>query len=145
MIRTIQKTATRLTNTPCNLTGNHQPHTIIACKIPMKLANDGTGNHTHVAQQICILDNCENQICEKLCATPKLFRIKGHNTHKPVIGRLTRFIAAEDANGDPKKQYYVPCNQKKELTEAEKQAYGNKIKHVPKQQAFIDAHQDKYD
>lgn len=145
MWKTIQKSATKLTNIPYNLAGSHNnTFTRVACRVPLKLANDGSGKHTHVAEQTCILDNCENKICEKLCADPNTFKIKGHNTHKPVIGRLTRFISAEDANGDPKKQYFVPCNERKQLTEAEKQAYGNKIKNDPKQQEFIETHQDKY-
>ena len=66
MWKTIQKSATKLTNIPYNLAGSHNnTFTRVACRVPLKLANDGSGKHTHVAEQTCILDNCENKICEK--------------------------------------------------------------------------------
>lgn len=125
----------------------HQSYsTRVACKVDKKLANDGTGNHTHVAKQSCILTNCENKDCPSLCSTPDKFRVTGHNTHKPPVGRMARFVAETDANGSQKAQYFVPTNKKIEITEQEKQQqYGNKIKPDAKQQIFIDQHSDKYD
>lgn len=119
--------------------------TRVACTVDKKLANDGTGKHTHVAKQTCILANCENKECPALCTSPNKFKIQGHNTHKPPVGRITRFVAETDANGDQKTQYFVKTNKKIEITEQEKQQYGNKIKPDAKQQAFIDQHSDKYD
>lgn len=108
-------------------------------------ANDGTGNHPHRAENYCIKERCEKLKCPSLCDTPKSFRIVGHGTHKPPIGRFSQRISDTDANGDPNPQYYVKSNKKNEMTEQEKQNYGNQIKPDAKMEAHMDKHKDKYD
>ena len=109
------------------------------------LANDGTGKHPHVGTQQCVIADCASKKCLKPCDQPTYLLVDGHNTHKPPIGRLTRFISEEDATGDPHAQYFVKSNEKKEITKQEKQKYGKDIKPDPKAQTFIDKHRDKYD
>lgn len=109
------------------------------------LANDGSGKHPHVMENFCILKGCENKKCPSLCDQSAKYRILGHNTHKPPIGRFARFIDDYDANGDLKKQYFVSTNEKKEITEQEKQNYGKNLKPNPKQTNYIQNHEDKYD
>jgi hypothetical protein len=109
------------------------------------LANDGTGKHPHVMQNYCVLKGCENKKCMTLCDNGVKSRITGHNTHVPPGGRFARFIAEHDANGDPKKQYFVPTNKKTEISEQEKQSYGKDIKDNKKQTSYVQNHDDKYD
>lgn len=109
------------------------------------LNNDGTGKHTHIMENYCISKECENKKCPTLCDQGYKNEIKGHNTHKPPIGRIARFIDNHDANGDPKPQYFIPTNKKVEITEKEKQQYGKDIKEDMKQTNFVQQHDDKYD
>lgn len=109
------------------------------------VANDDTGKHTHVTQNYCVLKGCENKSCPSLCDQPDGCDVKGHNTHKPPIGRITRFVADHDANGNSKTQYFVKTNKKTTITEKEKQKYGKDIKDDPNQTTFVQNHHDKYD
>lgn len=108
-------------------------------------ANDGTGSHSHQANQYCIRPNCDKQVCPQLCDQPKELDFKGHNTHKPPVGRFARFISDNDANGNPTKRYFVKTNKSNKMTEQEKQNYGKEVKHDPKMENFIKNHSDKYD
>jgi len=115
-------------------------------KAAKDLANDHTGKHTHVIEEKCIVTDCENQKCPSLCDNANGFAVKGHNTHKPPVGRMTRFVSEKDANGVNKPQYFVPSNTKKEVTEQDRQQkYSKDIKPDPKQQAFVTQHDDKYE
>lgn len=116
--------------------------TIIPCKVPKVLANDGTSKHTHVVEQTCILEDCDTKKCLNLCSSKNTFRILGHNTHKPPVGRLTRFISEQDADGNLKTQYFVPSNKKIEITEHQ---HGFQIKTNLKTKSYIDKHSDKYE
>lgn len=72
-----------------------------------QFVNDGTGKHIPVVKEECVFADCKNKKCSSLCDTEKVSVIKAHNTHKPIIGRFTKFIsesAANDANGEQKVQ-----------------------------------------
>ena len=109
------------------------------------LANDHTGKHPHVTENYCILKGCENQKCPSLCDQPNGSDIKGHNTHKPPVGRIARFVDSQDANGNAESQYFVKTNKKVTVSETEKQQYGKEIKDDPKQTTYVQNHDDKYD
>jgi hypothetical protein len=109
------------------------------------LANDGTGKHTHVATEICENLNCEVKKCPTLCENSKQIEIKGHNTHKPPIGRFCRFVSEIDANGNFSTQYFVPTNEKKSISSSQKASYENDIKPDSKQQSYIKKHADIYE
>lgn len=83
-------------------------------KAAKDLANDGTGKHTHIGKQECILQDCASKKCTALCAIPDKTRILGHNTHKPPVGRFTRLISYEDINGDQKPQITLQLAQLEE-------------------------------
>ena len=108
-------------------------------------ANDGTGKHPHVCVQKCALEDCENKKCTSVCDQPTNLDIDGHNTHIPPIGRISRYIAEEDAHGNPLKQYFVPTNTINTITEQQKQNYGKDVKADPLTQAFIEKYKDKYE
>ena len=108
-------------------------------------ANDGSGKHPHVVTQTCTLQDCETKKCPKPCGQPDKIIIDGHNTHKPPVGRMARFISEEDTKGDPKSQYFVPSNSKNEMTEQERQQYGKDIKDDPSGKTFVDKYKDKYE
>lgn len=108
-------------------------------------ANDGKGNHCHVAEQYCTKQECPEKTCPQLCDSSGDLKLRGHNTHKPPIGRFTRFVNEVDVNGDSKPQYFVPTNTKKVITDKEKQGYGTKIKPDPKTENYIKQHHDKYE
>lgn len=93
----------------------------------------------------CFQDNIEPFSHTTLCDQPNEIQIEGHNTHKPPIGRITRFIDEKDSNGDPNAQYFVPTNKKVEITEQEKENYGKDFKVDPKTQTFVNQHLDKYE
>lgn len=109
------------------------------------LANDGKGNHTHVEKEICVKVDCENTQCQTLCDTLKETAPKGHNTHKPPIGRFCRFISETDANGNPQAQYFVPTNEKRKIPSSQVNSYGPQIKPKTKQQPYIDKYTNTYD
>lgn len=110
-----------------------------------KINTDGSRKHTNVVKENCTLLDCQQKKGSFSCDQSAKYRILGHNTHKPPIGRFARFIDDYDANGDPKKQYFVSTNEKKEITEQEKQNYGKNLKPNPKQTNYIQNHEDKYD
>lgn len=114
-------------------------------KAAKDLANDGTGKHIHVGKQSCTLTDCETKVCAQLCAENKIIAVEGHNTHKPPVGRIARFISDQDVNGQQKTQYFVPTNKKSEFTEEKKQEYGKDIKVNIKTQAYVKQHNDKYE
>lgn len=58
---------------------------------------------------------------------------------------MARFISEDDANGNPKPQYFVPTNKKNEMTETQRQHYGKEIKPDTSGQIFVDKHKDKYE
>lgn len=88
---------------------------------------------------------CSLISCQGLCGLPNGFRVLGHNTHKPPIGRMARFIHEKDANGADKPQYFVPTNTKKEISQEEREKYPAKeIKEDLKQQGYIEDHLDKF-
>lgn len=117
--RTMHRTpslVTKLIPVVNQYTGNNMS-TRVAIKVKGKaaqeLANDNKGKHTHVAEESCIKTNCETKTCASLCDTSKDFSIRGHNTHKPPIGRFCRFVSETDANGEAKPQYFVSTSAKK--------------------------------
>lgn len=114
-------------------------------KAAKDLANDQSGKHPQAVDEFCEKEDCKKTDCPVLCDKPAGFRVKGHNTHKPPIGRMARFIHDPDADGKPKSQYFVLANTKKEITEKEKQNYGKDIKPNPKHKTFMDDHSDKYE
>ena len=128
---------------------NYQYSTKVTCRFKGKaikdLANDDTGKHIHVAEQTCIQNDCSSKKCLSLCEDPGKFRILGHNTHKPPIGCITRFIAKQDANGFLKDQYFVKTNKKIEIAEKEKQQYSNEILPDSTQQVYLYNHIEKYE
>lgn len=124
-------------------------YTIKAVKFKKKaaeeLANDDNGKHTHIIQNFCILKGCENKKCSQLCDQFNRFDVKGHNTHRPPVGRIVRFVDSQDADGNTKSQYFVRTNKNVTVTETEKQNYGKDIKEDAKQTTYIQNHNDKYD
>ena len=108
-------------------------------------ANDGSGKHPHIGSEKCTVEDCESKECPTLCGDPTKFNIKGHNTHKPPIGRFCRFVSEEDAKGEFRAQYYVKTNKKTEMTQEEKQQYGKNIKADPATQAYVEKYKDKYE
>src|SRR5579875_2088091 len=108
-------------------------------------ANDGTGKHTHVGTQQCILADRDTKKCPTVCSQPTILEVDGHNTHKPPVGRVTRFISPEDVNGSQQPQYFVPTNKKSEMTEQQKQAYGKDFKLDQNAQSYIEKYKDKYE
>ena len=107
-------------------------------------ANDGTGKHTHVVEQHCMQTDCSKKKCPTLCDQALKDEIKGHQTRKLSIGRFGKYIASEDANGNPKAQYFVSTNKPHTITAQEKQAYGTQISFDLVQQKFIEKYADKY-
>ena len=73
-----------------------EPRANLVEKLLKNLANDDTGKHTHVIEEKCIITECPSKFCPSLCDKANGFTVKGHNTHKPPIGRLTRFISEGD-------------------------------------------------
>jgi hypothetical protein len=114
-------------------------------KAVQDLANDNTGKHTHIAEEQCINTDCEKKPCTILCNELKIFILKGHQTHKPPIGRYCRFVDDKDTKGEEKPQYFVPNAIKKNLTAKEKENYGKDIKTDSKQQSFVDEHRNIYE
>ena len=74
-------------------------------KMPQNMINDNNTAHTHVVKEKCVIPDCDIKKCPSLCDDFKEGDIKGHQTHKPPIGRMARYISAEDANGEKKQQY----------------------------------------
>ena len=151
MFRNAANHSTHLLQTKRFIGFSNNPYsTTKACKFKGKAAKDlsndgGKKNHTHVVEEKCAKDGCSLESCPKLCGIPKGFRVIGHNTHKPPIGRLARFIDEKDANGADKPQYFVPTNTKKEVSQEEREKYpANEIKEDPKQQSYVDDHLDKF-
>lgn len=114
-------------------------------KAVQDLANDNTGKHTHIAEEQCINTACEKKPCTILCNELKIFTLKGHQTHKPPIGRYCRFVDDKDTKDEEKPQYFVPNAIKKNLTAKEKENYGKDIKTDSKQQSFVDEHRNIYE
>lgn len=114
-------------------------------KAAKDLANDGTGKHMHVIEQTCVQIDCEAKQCKTLCNTLYEVNPKGHNTHKPPIGRFCRFISETDTNGHTQAQYFVSANDNKTKTAIEITSYGTDLKPDLKQQTYIDQHRDIYD
>lgn len=108
-------------------------------------SNDDTGKHPHVGTQECVIQDCASKKCPALCDQPTKINVDGHNTHKPPIERMARFVSEKDANGDSNTQYFVSTNKKVEMTEQEKQKYGKDYKPDLKTQIFVNQHPDKYD
>ena len=106
------------------------------------LANDDNGKHSHVSEEFCVQQDCEKKTCVNLCDTLKDADIKGHNTHKPRIGRFCRFVSETDANGNSTSQYFVPTNNKVKILP---QNYTKDVKPDPKQQPYVAKHKDIYD
>ena len=107
--------------------------TLVACKLHKQaakdLANDGTGKHTHVYQDVCVQSDCEEKKCSSACDTLLKRRFLGHNTHKPLIGRFSKFIGDVDANGNPDSQYFTRENEDKTINAATVNQYKpNEIK-----------------
>lgn len=128
-------------------------HSSYSTKIAFKLkakaakdyANDSTGKHPHVGTQKCTIADCNAKKCTNVCGNPTEITIDGHNTHKPPIGRMTRYIADEDANGYPNTQYFVKTNKEKVITEKEKIQYGKDFKDDPVTKTFVDKYANKYE
>ena len=108
-------------------------------------ASDGTGKHTHIGTQKCIIDDCEKIKCLNLCDSEKATVIAGHHTHKPPQNREYRHISDKDVNGDPKPQFFVLAQEKKEITKQEELKYGKEIKDDFKAQKYVNEHRDKYE
>ena len=108
-------------------------------------ASDGTGKHTHIGTQKCIIDDCEKIKCLNLCDSEKATVIAGHHTHKPPQNREYRHISDKDVNGDPKPQFFVLAQEKKEITKQEELKYGKEIKDDLKAQKYVNEHRDKYE
>ena len=107
--------------------------TLVACKLKKQaakdLANDGTGKHTHIYKDVCVQNDCEEKKCSSPCDTLLKRRFLGHNTHKPLIGRFSKFIGAVDANGNPDSQYFTRENEDKTINAATVSQYNsNEIK-----------------
>lgn len=95
------------------------------------LANDNTGNHPHVVTEVC--------------DTLKYVTVNGHNTHKPMIGRFTRFISSIDSNNKENAQYFVKTNDEKKATNQEINNHGKDIKNDSKSTSFVNNNRDKYE
>lgn len=109
------------------------------------LANDGSGKHTHICKETCVQQDCEEKKCTSLCDTLADRNNLGHNTHKPIAGRFSRFISGTDANGNPQNQYFTKTN--KDGTVNTTQYPANKFSVDPVQTAFVnstDAIRNKY-
>lgn len=81
-----------------------------------------------------------------LCASRKETEILGHNTHRPPIGRMAKRISDIDAQGNKSDQWYIRNNNRKKISEAERQQMNPKdIKPNLKQQSYTDKNFEKYE
>lgn len=117
--------------------------TLISYKFKKKaaqdLANDGTGKHPHICKETCVQPDCSTKKCTSLCDIGDKLDVKAHDTHKPPIGRMCKFISSHDAHGNPDAQYNVKAVPKKSITATQKQAYGSEIKIDPTHTAHVNS------
>ena len=110
------------------------------------LSNDNSGKHPHIVKESCESKDCDNKVCSTVCDNNNQFSVLGHNTHKPLIGRFSKFISDYDANGEPDVQYFTKTNQPKTITGEEKKNLEKLIKNdTENQKTFVFKHRDKYD
>ena len=112
-------------------------------------ANDGSGKHAHICKETCVQQDCAKKKCTYLCDTLVDRNTLGHNTHKPIAGRFSKFISDIDANGNPDPQYFTKTNKESITDAATLNKYkSDKFSVDPAQTAFVnstDDIRDKYE
>ena len=71
--------------------------------------------------------------------------VLGHNTHKPLKGRFSKFISDVDANGNPDPQYFTKVNKDVSKDASALAQYNNNNFAMDNSQtAYVNLLRDKY-